>query len=79
MPLSYYFGVYLGNGNPGLFLGITIGNVITVTLYTIYILQQDWDQIALEVKGRMHEWEERHDDFVPIAGSYSAILDVEDN
>ena len=50
VPLAYYFGVVLALGNPGLFLGITLGNVLTVTLYTIYIMQQDWHAIAKEVK-----------------------------
>ena len=35
--------------------------------------------MALEVKDRMNEWEEKYDDFTPIVGSYSQILDVEDN
>ena len=50
VPLAYYFGIILGFGNPGLFMGITLGNVLTVTLYTIYILQQDWHAISKEVK-----------------------------
>jgi MATE family multidrug resistance protein len=34
IPLAFYLGVYLGYGNPGLWMGLTIGNALLAILYT---------------------------------------------
>ena len=33
IPMAYYLGIYLGYGNPGLWMGLTIGNSVLAILY----------------------------------------------
>jgi len=33
IPLAYYFGIYKGYGNPGLWMGLASGNAILAMLY----------------------------------------------
>jgi Na+-driven multidrug efflux pump len=46
MPLSYFIGIYLGYGCPGMFVGLAIGNYILVLFYAAIAFRKDWDIVA---------------------------------
>lgn len=53
VPLSYFLGVHLGYGIPGLFVGIALGNMVVVILFVKLILTTNWERYAQEVQDRM--------------------------
>ena len=65
VPLSYFLGVKLEFGIPGLFVGIAVGNIVVVSLFVKLILAINWERIIQEVHDRMEDQ----------ANTYSSLSD----
>lgn len=48
IPAAYILGVYYGLSNPGLWLGITLGNGLLAILYSQLAWSHDWEISADE-------------------------------
>lgn len=62
IPLAYLLGVRLGYSNPGLWIGLTIGNGFLAILYFGLLLKKDWGQAALDASTVIESYLSRSQD-----------------
>ena len=54
LPLSYYFGIYLGYELRGLFAGMVIGELMLTFIYLKITWKNDWKKLSLLIRKGMN-------------------------